>query len=235
MERFKNKKIMLVAGIALIIIFVIIFYVAALKTSQDSMVKVVKTEHDETLKFNLLQEHSGTTFYQSGALNLTEEECSRESIPYSAVHADNFSEGLRGFKVSNQFGRDENNHLIFLGELYEWETENYDDAVELDISLDRSEATLVPADRGYILVQFYTSDYFDETESSLLIRSIVNDKKVIIKVLSDFYYSDRKSYRVIMEDYDGKNTHVLILADNVDESYIVNLIEYFAGVQGCTL
>ena len=68
--------------------------------------KVVNTEHDETLNFNLLREHSDTTFYQAGGVNLTEEQCEQESVPYSAIHSDHFPREFRNFKAAKRFRHD---------------------------------------------------------------------------------------------------------------------------------
>lgn len=98
--------------------------------------------------------------------------------------------------------------------------------------MDRSEYPCeAPEDRGYILAKFYVSeDAFDEIGSHLLIKSVVNGKRIIAKTLCDFYYTGNKSYRILMEDIDDAGTDVLILADNVSEEYVVELIEFFAGV-----
>ena len=63
-----------------------------------------------------------------------------------------------------------------------------------------------------------------------MIKSKVNGKMVIAKTLSDFYYTGYKSYRILMEDIDSTGTDAIILADNVSEEYVVELIEFFAGI-----
>ena len=226
-----NKKTWVIVGVILLLVAALGFFVS-LKEADESLKKVVTTDHDETITFNLLREGSETILYQSELVNLTQTQCEEKGVEYDNVYSGGIPEESHNAKQYYQFYKDDSGDFCFDGKVYEWETSFYDDAADITFNLDRSEYPCeVPEDRGYVLAKFYVSeDAFDEIGSHLLIKSVVNGKKIIAKTLSDFYYTGYKSYRILMEDIDDAGTDVLILADNVSEDYVVELIEFFAGV-----
>lgn len=237
MKELKINKTILISGIVLLVITAILFCVFILKESQDSTIKRVTTESGETIEFNLLHEWTGTTWYQSGLKNLTKDECQQLGIEYSSKYISYFADDLTNFKEYNQFCYDEDNALAFCGEVYEWETEEYIDSTNAEIILDRSgndaeDPDTIKANKGYVLVKFYTyEDELDSGENRWLIKSKINGKKAIVRVLKDYYPDNRKSYRVHIENDKEEKSNILIIADNIDEQYVIKLIEHFAGVK----
>jgi hypothetical protein len=203
----------------------------------NSMIKVVTTENGEIVEFNLLDEYVGTTWYQSDLENLTKDECQKKGIEYSNQYAKYFPNDLPNFKEYNQFYYGEDDSLVFYGEIYEWNTKEYADSGKAEILLDRGDNPgIIVSNCGYILVKFYSSEKeFDARESQMLIKSMINGKKTVVKVLKDYYPDNRKSYRVLMDNIDNKGVNVLIIADNIDENYIIRLIEHFANVENSEL
>ena len=226
-----NKKTWIIVGIILLSCMALIFY-ALLKSSEDSLKKVVETKNNETITFNLLAEYTETTLYQSELVNLTKSQCEQKGVKYYDVYSGDAPKQADNAKQYYQFYKDDNGKLHFDGEVYEWETKVYENGTDSTFALDRSESpSEVPEDRGYILVKFYISENaFDEPGSHYLIKSEVNGKKLIAKTLSDFYYTGYKSYRITIEDIDSEGTDALILADNVSEENVVELIEFFTGI-----
>jgi len=237
MKELKINKTIFIAGIVLLVIIAILFCVFILKENQESTIKSVSTENGETIEFNLIHEWTGTTWYQSGFENLTEDECRKNGIEYLDRHSKYFPDDLLNFKEYNQFYYDEDNALTFCGEVYEWETEEYTDSAKAEIILDRAEndaenPETITANKGYVLVKFYTyEDELDSGENRYLIKSKINEKKAIVRVLKDYYPDNRKSYRVHIENDKEDNSNILIIADNIDEQYVIKLIEHFAGVK----
>lgn len=237
MKEVKLNKTILISGISLIVIIAILFGVLILKESHDSMIKRVTTENGETIEFNLLNEWTGTTWYQSGSESLTKEECRQKGIEYSDKYASYFTDDLINFKEYNDFFYDDDDSLVFYGEVYEWETEEYIDSTNAEIILDKSgndaeDPDTIKANKGYVLVKFYTyEDELDSGENRWLIKSKINGKKAIVRVLKDYYPDNRKSYRVHIENDKEEKSNILIIADNIDEQYVIKLIEHFAGVK----
>ena len=237
MKEFKLNKIILILGIVLIVIIAISFGIIILKDVQDSTIKRVTTESGETIEFNLLNEWTGTTWYQSGFENLTEDECRKNGIEYSDRHIKCFPDDLPNFKKYNQFYYDEDNALAFCGEVYEWETEEYTDSAKAEIILDRAgndaeDPDTITANKGYILVKFYTyENELNSGENRYLIKSKINGNRVVVKVLKDYYPDNRKSYRVHIENDKEQDSNILIIADNIDEQYMIELIEYYTDVE----
>lgn len=231
------KKIWIAVGIALMALVGLICYVALDITWEDSS-KVVETKRGEVITFNVLQEHSENTTYQSGCENLSKE-AYQKKFPGGeglGLHGLDIPKTLPSFKHSYKVFQDDPHSLRFYGEIYQWETEPYQNAPDLTITLDRSEQAEVKADRGYVLVELYRGqEPFDAGQNSFLIKSEVNGKKIIAETLSDYYYSNRKSYRIWIDKVDGKDITALVMADNVDEDYVVNIIEFLAGVEGASL
>lgn len=234
MKEIKLNKTILILGIALIVIIAILFSVLILKESKDSMIKRVTTENGESIEFNLLHEWTGTTWYQSDFENLTKDECQQQGIEYSNQYANYFSDDLTNFKQYNQFYYDEDNSLVFCGEVYKWETEEYTDSAKAEIILDRTgnnaeDPDTITANKGFVLVKFYTyEDELDSGENRLLIKSKINGKRTVVRVLKDYYPDNRKSYRVHIENNGDEDSNILIIADNVDEQYIIELIEHLS-------
>ena len=237
MKEVKLNKTILISGISLIVIIAILFGVLILKESHDSMIKRVTTENGETIEFNLLHEWTGTTWYQTDGENLTKDECRQQGIEYSDKYANYFTDALINFKEYNQFFYDDSNSLVFYGEVYEWETEEYPDSAKAEIILDRAgndaeDPDTIKVNKGYVLVTFYTDeDELDSGENRWLIKSKINGKKAIVRVLKDYYPDNRKSYRVHIENDKEEKSNILIIADNIDEHYVIKLIEHFAGVK----
>ena len=237
MKELKINKTIFIAGIVLLVIIAILFCVFILKENQESTIKSVTTENGETIELNLIHEWTGTTWYQSGFENLTEDECRKNGIEYSDRHIKCFPDDLPNFKKYNQFYYDEDNALAFCGEVYEWDTEEYIDSTNAEIILDRSgndaeDPDTIKANKGYVLVKFYTyEDELDSGENRWLIKSKINGKKAIVRVLKDYYPDNRKSYRVHIKNDKEDNSNILIIADNIDEQYVIKLIEHLAGVK----
>ena len=237
MKEVKLNKTILISGISLIVIIAILFGILILKESHDSMIKRVTTENGETIEFNLLHEWTGTTWYQTDGENLTKDECRQQGIEYSDKYANYFTDALINFKEYNRFFYDDSNSLVFYGEVYEWETEEYPDSAKAEIILDRAgndaeDPDTISANKGYVLVTFYTDeDELDSGENHLLIKSKINGKRAVVKVLKDYYPDNRKSYRVHIENDKEQDSSILIVADNVDEQYMIKLIEHIAGVK----
>lgn len=237
MKEVKLNKTILILGIAMIVIIAILFSILILRESQDSMIKRVTTENGETIEFNLLNEWTGTTWYQSGSEGLTKEECRQKGIEYSDKYASYFTDDLINFKEYNDFIYDDDDSLIFYGEVYEWETEEYTDSARAEIILDRAgndadDPDTITANKGYVLVTFYTDeDELDSGENAWLVKSKINGKRAVVRVLKDYYPDNRKSYRVHIENNEDEDSNILIIADNVDEQYTIKLIEYFADVK----
>ena len=237
MKSFKLNKTIIISGIAVMVIIVILFSVFILKDSQDSMIKRVNTKSGETIEFNLLNEWTGTTWYQSGGVNLTKDECLQQGVEYSDKYASCFTDDLSNFKEYNDFYYDDDDSLVFYGEVYEWETEEYTDSAKAEIILDRAgndadDPDAITANKGYVLVTFYTDeDELDSGENAWLIRSKINGKRAVVRVLKDSYPDDRKSYRVHIENDKEGDSNILIIADNIDEQYMIELIEYFTDVK----
>lgn len=237
MKAFKLTKTILISGIVVIVIIAILFGVFILKDSQDSMIKRVTTESGETIEFNLLHEWTGTTWYQSDGVNLTKDECQQQGIEYSDEYASYFTDDLINFKEYNDFYYDDDNSLVFYGEVYEWETEEYTDSAKAEIILDRAgndadDPDTVTANKGYVLVTFYTDeDELDSGENAWLVKSKINGKRAVVRVLKDSYPDDRKSYRVHIENDKEEDSNILIIADNIDEQYMIELIEHFTDVE----
>lgn len=236
MKSFKPNKTILISGIALLVIFVILFGILILKDGQDSTIKRVTSESGETIEFNLIHEWTGTTWYQSGGVNLTKDECLQQGIEYSNKYATHFNDDLINFKEYNDFFYDDNS-LVFYGEVYEWETEEYTDSAKAEIILDRAgndaeDPDTITANKGYVLVKFYTyENELNSGENRYLIKSKINGNRVVVKVLKDYYPDNRKSYRVHIENDKEDNSNILIIADNIDEQYVIKLIEHLAGVK----
>jgi len=237
MKEVKLNKTILISGISLIVIIAILFGVLILKESHDSMIKRVTTENGETIELNLIHEWTGTTWYQSDFENLTEDECRKNGIEYSDRHIKCFPDDLPNFKKYNQFYYDEDNALAFCGEVYEWETEEYTDSAKAEIILDRAgndaeDPDTITANKGYILVKFYTyENELNSGENRYLIKSKINGNRVVVKVLKDYYPDNRKSYRVHIENDKEQDSNILIIADNIDEQYMIELIEYYTDVE----
>ena len=226
-----NKKIWVMVGVLLLLVAALLLFVS-LKEAEESLKKVVTTDNNEMITFNLLSEGSETTLYQSDLVNLTQSQFEEKGVEYDNVYSGGIPEDSYNVKQYYQFYRDDNGNLCFYGEVYEWETSIYDNSTDSVFNLDRTNFPYeVSEDRGYVLVEFYAfENVFDEPGSHWLIKSKVNGKMVIAKTLSDFYYTGYKSYRILMEDIDSTGTDAIILADNVSEEYVVELIEFFAGI-----
>ena len=237
MKEFKLNKIILILGIVLIVIIAISFGIIILKDVQDSTIKRVTTESGETIEFNLLNEWTGTTWYQSGLEDLTKDDCQQLGIDYSSKYISYFPDDLPNFKEYNQFYYDEDNSLVFCGEVYEWETEEYTDSAKAEIILDRAgnnaeDPDTITANKGYVLVTFYTDeDELDSGENAWLIKSKINGKRAVVRVLKDYYPDNRKSYRVHIENDKEQDLSILIIADNIDEKYMIELIKQFTDVK----
>lgn len=232
-----RKKIWIAVGIATLAVVGLIYY-AALSTAWEDSSKVVETKRGEVITFNVLQEHSENTIYQSGCKNLSEEAYQKEFPEGEGLgfYGLDIPKTLPSFKHSYELFQDDPHSLRFYGEIYQWETEPYQDVPDITITLDRSERTEVKADRGYVLVELYRSqEPLDSGQNSFLTKSEVNGKKIIAETLSDYYYSNRKSYRIWIDKIDGKDITALIMADNVEEDYVVDIIEFLAGVEGASL
>ncbi len=235
-----RKKIWIAAGIAVMAVVGLICYIAV-DTTWDEVIQVVETERGETITFNILREYSDGPFYQSGLENLSEEDYKaafpgEEGLgPYDLDWPDD----LGNVKHQYQFFRDTDLSRRFHGEAYQWEVheqEPYQNPPDLLVALDRSEPVEAKTDRGYVLVELYPSrENFGPTENLFLIQSEVNGKKVIAKTLKDYYYSNRKSYRIWIDKVGGADITALVIADNVGEDYVVNLIEFLAGAEGASL
>lgn len=237
MKSFKLNKTILILGIALLVVIAILFSVFILKDSQDSMIKRVTTESGETIEFNLLNEWTETTWYQSGGVSLTKDECLQQGVEYSDKYANYFNDDLINFNEYNQFFYDDDNSLVFYGEVYEWETEDYTDSAKAEIILDRAgnnadDPDTITANKGYVLVTFYTDeDELDSGENAWLVKSKINGKRAVVRVLKNSYPDDRKSYRAHIENDKEEDSNILIIADNIDEQYMIELIEYFTDVK----
>lgn len=232
-----RKKIWIAIGIAALAVVGLVCYVALSAAWEDSS-KVVETEGGEIITFNVLQEHSENTIYQSDCKNLSKEAYQKEFPEGEGLgfHGLDIPKTLPNFRHSYKVFQDDAHSLRFYGEIYQWETEPYQDAPDITITLDRSERIEVKADRGYVLVELYRcQEPFDSDQNSFLIKSEVNGKKIIAKTLSDYYYSNRKSHRIWIDKIDDKDITALVMADNVDEDYVVNIIEFLAGVEGASL
>ncbi len=232
-----RKKIWIAVGIAALAVVGLICY-AALSAAWEDSSKVVETKKGEFITFNVLQEHSENTIYQSDCKNLSEDAYQKEFPEGEGLgfHGLDIPKTLPNFKHSYEFFQDDAHSLRFYGEIYQWETEPYQDAPDMTITLDRSEWTEVKADRGYVLVELYRSqEPFDSDQNSFLIKSEVNGKRLIAETLSDYYYSNRKSYRIWIDKIDGKDITALIMADNVEEGYVVDIVEFLAGVEDVSL
>ena len=79
-----NKKTWIIVGIILLSCMALIFY-ALLKSSEDSLKKVVETKNNETITFNLLAEYTETTLYQSELVNLTKSQCKMRNLVAPAL------------------------------------------------------------------------------------------------------------------------------------------------------
>ena len=237
MKEINLNKIMLISATALLVIVVILLCVFVLKESQDSAIKRVTTDDGETIEFNLLDEWTGTTWYQSGGVNLTEDECLQQGIEYSDKYTSYFTDDLINFKEYNDFFYDDDNSLVFYGEVYEWETEEYTDSAKAEVILDRAgndadDPDTITANKGYVLVTFYADkDELDSGENAWLVKSKINGKRAVVRVLKDYYPDDRKSYRVHIENNEDEDSNILIIADNIDEQYMIELIEHFTDVK----
>lgn len=233
MKTFKLNKTILIVAIALLVVFTILFSVLIIKENQDSMIKCVTTENGETIEFNLLQEWTGSTWYQTDGENFTKNECLQQGIEYSDKYAGYFTGTLINFKEYNRFLYDDDS-LIFYGEVYEWETEEYTDSAKAEIILDRTgnDPDVITANKGYILVTFYTDeDELESGENSWLIKSKINGKRAVVRVLKDYYPNNRKSYRVHIENNKEEDSNILFIADNIDEQYMIKLIEHFTNLE----